>query len=214
MKCNRLILVLDDETSSYKGILRLKERLGADTIHFRDISELVEWVSNLDTRCSAELSAICLIIDAKFVDIFQIRNLSEFLSRHPKLLISRPIHSVKIITALRFGIFDFIEKPFRLDTMLRKLEQALLSSELTKNISGNFNNLTKREFQTCELVVKGLTSKEISEKLNIAVKTVKVHRGNLMRKVQAKSVTDLLRAYDIFIAVSNNSMLIANTRQK
>ena len=90
------------------------------------------------------------------------------------------------------------------------LDRAFAYHEQGANVHNRFKNLTKREQQTCELLANGRPNKEIADLLGISIKTVKVHRANLMRKIEVKSIADLLRAYNAYQALSNNSSLLAS----
>lgn len=207
MKLNRIILVIDDDVSSYKGILRFSDRLAAHAYHFTDHVELINWVSENRSSIAVPRKLFCVVFDPKFSEIFNIRSIFDLLHHAPKICISRPAHLAKALRIINTGLFDFIEKPFRLDSMNKTLDQAFLRHEQESLVYAQFSSLTKRERETCELITNGLTSKDISEKLAISIKTVKVHRANLMRKMQAKSVTELLHAYNMFKSLHQEAIV-------
>ena len=94
--------------------------------------------------------------------------------------------------------------------MATLIEKSFDYYQQTVLINNKFTALSKREYETCKLVIEGNTNKQISNELNISIKTVKVHRANLMRKVQVKSVPDLLRAFDYFSVHANTPIEIKN----
>ncbi|MCQ8180205.1 LuxR C-terminal-related transcriptional regulator [Methylomonas sp. SURF-1] len=203
MKFDRVILVVDADISSYKGILRMAERLAAEVVHFSCRTALSHWTTENRLRFDSAKLALCVVFDPEFLDVFERWPADGFFGQCPRVCISRAGRMSKAVQAINSGVFDLIEKPFRLDRMQIALEQALTAYECDTRRVSEFKSLTRRELQTCEMVVSGLTNREISEQLDISIKTVKVHRANLMRKVRAKSVTELLRGYDEFRASVN-----------
>ena len=104
------------------------------------------------------------------------------------------------VRAMKAGAVDFLEKPFDDDELLQAVERALeLSREhgaeraARAMLQGRFAALTARERQVLGLVVQGLLNKQIADRLGAAEKTIKVHRGRVMEKMQANSVADLVR---------------------
>ncbi|TPQ24439.1 LuxR C-terminal-related transcriptional regulator [Methylomonas koyamae] len=203
MKFDRVILVVDEDISSYKGILRMAEPLAAEVVHFACRHELSRWtVENRDSFDPGKLAS-SVVFDPEFLDIFDNGPFDELFGQCPRICISRSGRLSRAVQAINSGLFDFIEKPFRLEQMQQVLENSLALHERDRRRLSDFKSLTRRELQTCQMVVSGLTNREIAEQLDISIKTVKVHRANLMRKVRAKSVTELLRGYDEFMVKIN-----------
>jgi FixJ family two-component response regulator len=105
--------------------------------------------------------------------------------------------------ALRAGAVEFLMKPFQKDELLAAINQALERDRTQKTrlaeltiLQSRFNELTSREREVLELVVSGLTNKEIGGKLGISEVTTKMHRGQVMRKMNAASLADLVRMSD------------------
>lgn len=104
------------------------------------------------------------------------------------------------VRAMKGGAVDFLEKPFKsqdlLDAVARALrldsaqrEQSVRNEELHRR----FDRLTRREHEVVEQVVRGLTNKAIAINFGISEKTIKVHRGRAMAKVEADSLAQLVR---------------------
>ena len=183
----------------------------AHAYHFTDRGDLLNWMSENRNSITVRRNLFCVVFDPKYSEIFNVRYIFDFLHHAPKICISRPAHLAKALRTINTGLFDFIEKPFRLDSMRKTLDQAFLRHEQESLVNTQFASLTKRERETCELIANGLTSKDISEKLEISIKTVKVHRANLMRKMQAKSVTDLLHAHNMFKSIHQEAIVNPKT---
>ena len=104
------------------------------------------------------------------------------------------------VKAMKAGVLDFLEKPFKGQDLLVLIQKAVSKHEIdrTKNKSQNktlkrINSLTKREKEVMGLVVSGMINKDIAKQLEISIKTVEVHRANMMVKMAVTSVTDLVR---------------------
>ena len=100
------------------------------------------------------------------------------------------------VTALKKGAIDFIQKPFENDTIKnvvdKLIEKAPEYYKKQKDIL-ILNNLTAREKQVLEGIVKGLLNKQIAGDLNISIKTVEAHRANIMHKLKVNGVADLVK---------------------
>jgi len=104
------------------------------------------------------------------------------------------------VRAMRGGAVDFLEKPFDHRELLASIHRALELSRQSRagareraEIERRVASLTSRERQVMETVVTGLMNKQIADRLGAAEKTIKVHRGRVMQKMQAGSVADLVR---------------------
>ncbi|WP_175974162.1 response regulator transcription factor [Burkholderia sp. BCC1047] len=104
------------------------------------------------------------------------------------------------VKAMKAGAIDFLPKPFRDQDMLDAVANALArdGQRLATEQSGAalrdaYASLTPRERQVMELVVAGLKNKQIAFELNLSEVTVKIHRGQVMRKMVVRSVADLVR---------------------
>jgi FixJ family two-component response regulator len=104
------------------------------------------------------------------------------------------------VEAMRGGAVDFLEKPADPASLLDAVERAVaqraalaVRAEARAGVARRLELLTGRERQVFEGVVQGLPNKQIAAQLGIALKTVKVHRGRVMQKMEAESVADLVR---------------------
>ncbi len=103
------------------------------------------------------------------------------------------------VNAVKRGALDFIEKPFRAQPLLDRIQEALdRDAELRqrestrKRVAARLSNLTPREHEVMEMLVRGQSVKQIAADLGLSHKTVQVHRAHIMEKTQAGSLPDLV----------------------
>jgi FixJ family two-component response regulator len=104
------------------------------------------------------------------------------------------------VRAMKAGAVDFLVKPLRSDGLLRAIRESLERSRRAldreteiRNLRDRYASLTRRERQVMALVVSGLLNKQAGSELSISEITVKAHRGQVMRKMKANSLADLVR---------------------
>jgi FixJ family two-component response regulator len=104
------------------------------------------------------------------------------------------------VRAMKEGAIDFLEKPFEGEALLEAVQQALAKSRETREaetersaIACRLATLSPRERQVLALVVRGMLNKQIAGILGAAEKTIKIHRGRVMKKMDAASVAGLVR---------------------
>jgi FixJ family two-component response regulator len=104
------------------------------------------------------------------------------------------------VQAMRGGALDFLKKPVDGDLLLESIQRALARSREAlaraaehSDVARRLARLTPREREVLDLVVAGMLNKQIAAELGAAEKTVKVHRGRVMKKMEAGSVADLVR---------------------
>jgi FixJ family two-component response regulator len=121
--------------------------------------------------------------------------------RLPVVMITGAADIATAVRAMKQGAVDFIQKPFRPDEIIGTVRRALaLDVQLNAQrvnalmISGRLTMLTDRERAILEMAADGYASKAIAQALGISPRTVDAHRANILRKLNVKSVADLLRA--------------------
>ncbi|HEY2757159.1 MAG TPA: response regulator transcription factor [Pseudolabrys sp.] len=149
----------------------------------------------------------CLVLDIRLPDVSGL----DFQDKLAKEKINIPITFITgygdipmTVKALRAGAVGFLTKPLRdeelLDTVRIGLEQDRARRERDRTFAelrARFDSLTRREQQTFGLVTTGLMNKQIAAELGVSEITVKAHRGNVMRKMDARTFADLIRMADI-----------------
>jgi FixJ family two-component response regulator len=104
------------------------------------------------------------------------------------------------VEAMHHGAFDFIQKPFRDQELLDRINQALnwdtehrSEEDYRRGVLERFASLTPREREVMNCVVKGLANKVIAMDLDLSQRTVEIHRARVMEKMSARSLADLVR---------------------
>jgi len=118
-----------------------------------------------------------------------------FITRHGDIRMS--------VRAMKAGAFDFLTKPFRDQDVLDAIQAAIerdrerrRDAALVSDLRERYATLTERERQTMRLVVIGQPNKQIAAELDLCEMTVKVHRGQVIRKMRARSLPELVRIAD------------------
>ena len=118
----------------------------------------------------------------------------------PVICISGFEHIPTTVQAMKAGAIDFLVKPFRNDLLLPAIRESLHRSRLLldravqrRELLNAYTSLTSRERQVMALVVSGLLNKQVGGELGISEITVKAHRGQVMQKMKANSLADLVK---------------------
>jgi len=145
----------------------------------------------------------CLVLDIQLPDINGLV-LQEVMERRgifiPIVFITGHGDIPMSVKGMKAGAIDFLPKPFAKKKLLSAITQAISknktqvkeSAEISK-IKRRVKTLSPRELEVFRLVAKGMLSKQIARKRGTALQTIKVHRGRVMQKMQAKTVTELIR---------------------
>jgi two-component system response regulator FixJ len=152
----------------------------------------------------------CLVLDVRMPGMSGIE-LQERLTaqriRVPIIFITGHGDVQMAVRAVQAGAFDFIEKPFNDQDLLDRMQRAIsFDSErrgrdsLRAQLSALVASLTPREREVMDLVVAGMSNKAVANTLGLSAKTVEVHRAKVMEKMNARSVSDLVR-----MSMLNNS---------
>ncbi len=145
----------------------------------------------------------CIVSDVRMpgVDGLELlRKLRELGVDMPVIIITGHADVPLAVEAMKAGASDFIEKPFDDETLLRAIRIALESYEASSDrdaeraeIRGRLNSLTPREREVLEGLLAGYPNKTIAYDLKLSPRTVEVHRGNVMAKMGATSLSSLVR---------------------
>lgn len=189
-----IIFVLDDDAGVRRGLSNLLSSAGMQVVVFSSAAEFL--------RASASQRPACLILDLQLPDISGLdlqRELAET-GGPPIVFISGHSDIPTSVRAMKAGAVEFLPKPFSDVELLTAIESAINRGREQERISAqlaqlrkSYGRLSVREREVLPFIVAGLTNKHSAEKLGIAEITVQVHRAQIMRKMNAPSLPDLVR---------------------
>ncbi|OWJ69251.1 response regulator transcription factor [Inquilinus limosus] len=192
------VIVIDDDPSMREALGRLLRSVGFQTRQFASVDEFVQ---------SRQLERpTCIVLDVRLpgqsgLD-FQ-RNLKDGNSHLPIVFITGHGDIPMSVQAMKEGAVEFLTKPFREQELLDAIQLGLARDRASlqnerelASLRTRFDTLSIREREVMTWVVAGRLNKEIAGGLGIAEITVKVHRGQVMRKMNAASLPDLTRMAD------------------
>jgi FixJ family two-component response regulator len=195
----RIVFVVDDDVA-------MRETLGS---LFRSIGLQVGLFGSAQEFAQVKMpdAASCLVLDIRLPGVsgldFQVE-LARTDIHIPIIFMTGHGDIPMSVQAMKAGAIDFLTKPFRdqdmLDAVLRALDRDQKRRDGEKAVAElrvRFDSLTSREREVLALVVEGLMNKQIAAKLAVSEITVKVHRVNMTRKMQARSVIDLVGMADL-----------------
>lgn len=145
----------------------------------------------------------CALLDIRMPGMSGIELLEHLMARGiqmPVIIITGHGDVPLAVRALKLGAFDFVQKPFnaqdlldRVHAALRVVQQKIKANRKLDSLRSHFEALTGREREVMELVVNGNPSKVIGMKLGISSKTVDIHRSNIMKKLNVRTVAELVQ---------------------
>ncbi|HEV3029917.1 MAG TPA: response regulator [Planctomycetota bacterium] len=138
----------------------------------------------------------CLLLDLRMKGANGLdlqRQLLQRGFRIPMIVISSVAEVPEVVSAIRAGAVDFLEKPIREEALLRAVREGLARDRDRRADEAKLAALTHRERQILELLVAGENYKEIASRLKVSPKTVEGHRVNLLKKLGLRSVVEAVR---------------------
>ena len=144
----------------------------------------------------------CLLIDIRLPGMSGLKLQEELVSRNnpiPIIIMTGHGDITLAIRAMKLGARDFILKPFNNDLLLEQIQEILAESHEQQTVYQKFTQgyaqLTAREKGVMELVVIGKLNKQIAAECSISISTVEQHRAHIMRKMQIKTLAELIKAH-------------------
>jgi two-component system response regulator FixJ len=215
----RTVLLIDDNTAFRVSTAWLLGGLGYEAREFASAHALLAQVDAI----AATPHACCVLTDVRMPGTDGMRLHDALIARGstwPVIYMTGHGDVPLAVAAMQKGACSFLEKPFREAALEEALEDAFARATATSGASAASavshvsrgpitperfaalepgprsslaDGLTKREREVLDLVVQGLLNKTIADRLGISIKTVELHRSNMMHKIGARSITDLMR---------------------
>lgn len=190
-----LVCIVDDDAEVRDSLHSLLRASGYNVRTFASPQEFL--------ACEAADAAACLVLDVRLGEVNGLDFQQELLDSEtliPVILISGHGDIPMTVRAMRAGAVTFLPKPFNDDAMMAAIDEAVARDRAGRaerlaaaSVRARYDGLTRRERDVLGLVSAGLMNKQIAGRLELSEITVKIHRGNLMRKMQAESLADLVR---------------------
>jgi FixJ family two-component response regulator len=193
-----IVLVIDDDASLREALSSLFRSIGLQGKTFASAAEFLQF--------KLPDAPTCLVLDVRLPGVSGLDFQAELAKAHidiPIVFMTGYGDIPMTVRAMQAGAVTFLPKPFREQEMLDAVQVGLERDRNRRKSAGDnaklktsFDTLTGREQEIMGLVTSGLMNKQIAGELGVSEITVKVHRGNVMRKMGAKSLAELVRMAD------------------
>ena len=192
------VYIVDDDEAVRDSLRWLLEGNGFSVKVFSNAEELLDF-----SKRQSHGMAGCLILDVRMPGITGVE-LHDVLLKEgidiPVIFITGHGSVSLAVKSMKKGAIDFLEKPFSdeeicklVDSSLRKARDVSDKREVNLKAQELLAKLTPRENQVLERITAGRLNKQIADDLNISIKTVEAHRANIMTKVEARTVAELIK---------------------
>jgi FixJ family two-component response regulator len=192
---NPRVLIVDDDPEFRDSVARLLRTIGVQTREFSSVSDFIK-SEPLD-------GPTCLVLDVRMPGRSGLelqRDLAAANRQVPIIFITAHADIPMTVQAMKGGAIEFLTKPFRDQDLIEAVEAGLArdrarrqSNRALAGLKERFESLSSREREIMLHVMAGRLNKQIAHDIGIAESTVKVHRTNLMRKMNARSLPELSR---------------------
>jgi two-component system response regulator FixJ len=190
-----LIYVVDDDEAMRDSLAFLLGSSGFEVKCFDSAVSFLEALPNLDVTC--------VVTDVRMPEVDGIelmRRLKASGRRWPVIVMTGHGDVPLAVEAMKLGAFDFLEKPFEDEVLMSTIKSAIQQNHATaeaeddmKDVVVRIESLTPRERQVMERLVAGQANKVIGRDLGVSPRTVEIYRANVMTKMQASSISELVR---------------------
>jgi FixJ family two-component response regulator len=192
------VFIVDDDSAICESLCDLIESAGLMTRQFASAEEFLEIYS-------PELAG-CLVLDVRLPGMSGMElqnNLIKSGLAIPIIIMTAHGDIPMVRNALKAGAVEFLTKPFQDEELLVAIEQAFAldrsrrgAKSLERSIVERWKTLSARERQVLEMVTAGMINKQIADRLNLSLITVKLYRRQVMDKMQAETFADLVKMWE------------------
>lgn len=198
LKTSPRVFVIDDDNLMVEMLCTLVKTLNARTVGFTNAEAFLQEYA--PSPCE------CVVSDMRMPGVSGLQLHQQLVRRHifppPLILITGFAEVSAAVEAIKLGVFDYVEKPVSGQTFVDKVKSALMLSRdlhqqrLQHNArESHLSQLTTKERDIFEAVVRGLPSKDIAQRMHLSVRTVENHRARIMLKLGVKSALELVRDF-------------------
>jgi len=195
MDAEQTVYIVDDEEAVRKALCFLAKSAGLNSESFETAGAFLDALEHLAPGC--------LLLDVCMPDMSGLELQKELSKRSveiPVIIITGHADVATAVRAMKNGAADFIEKPIDSEDLLVRVHKCLSgearqrkSIDFRKQAVDRLSTLSRRERQVMDGLVAGKRNKQIAESLFISFRTVELHRANLMEKLNANSLSDIVR---------------------
>ncbi len=195
MSISQVVYIVDDEEAVRKSLSLLMKSIGLEACHFASGQEFLE--------AYEPSQAACLLLDVRMPGMSGLdlqRELSKREIDVPVIMISGQGDVPMAVRAMKAGAVDFIEKPFDTQELLTCVNDCIqghtqqrIAQQQRTSQDELLARLTPREHEVMNELVAGKRNKQIAADLGISTRTVELHRASVMQKLEARSLSDVVR---------------------
>jgi len=191
----RKVYVIDDDEAMRDSLMFLLDSAGFEVTLFEAARQFLDALPTL--------SFGCVVSDVRMPGIDGIELLKRLKATHsafPIVIMTGHGDVPLAVEAMKLGAVDFLEKPFEddrliamIDAAIREAEPAAKSEAVAHDIAARVASLSPRERQVMDGLIAGMSNKLIAREYDISPRTIEVYRANVMTKMQANSLSELVR---------------------
>lgn len=196
------VFVIDDDPAVREGLSSLLRSTGLRVVEFESARGYLDATVDVDPSC--------LVLDVRMPGMTGLELQRELVQRGgttPIVFITGHGDIPMAVSAMKLGAIEFLPKPFREHDLLdavwaavRRDDEAKEARGVVDAIAARYETLTDREREVLGPIVDGRLNKQVGAVLGVSEQTVKVHRHNIMRKMEAASLPDLVRMIELLRA--------------
>jgi FixJ family two-component response regulator len=194
VETDQIVYVVDDDAAFRESVVDLLNAWGFEVVSFDSAQ------AYMDAPKADRISCLLLDVGLPRITGLDLQRLLTNVSHPPIVFLTGKGDIPKAVEAMRAGAVEFLTKPFVEDALIRAIRKALEQDRSHRatladldDLRTRFNSLTPREKEVLPLVIGGLLNKQAASELGISEVTLQLHRSRIMKKMQTRSLADLVR---------------------